>query len=97
MGDIYYIVTGGYDESVKDALDTVAKYSPDGFLQYLSSLNQRRDNHACSSFISESGETVGFILYIKPAGASAVTNDSQRFLRLSAQSRLLGAERENIA
>ena len=56
-----FIVTGGNDGS-GNALVTVAKYSQSGFLQYLPSLNQKRDNHACSSFISDSGDTVGFIL-----------------------------------
>ena len=61
MGD-EFIVTGGHDQGAGDALATVAKYSQSGFLQYLPSLNQKRDNHACSSFISDSGDTVGFIL-----------------------------------
>ena len=57
------MVTGGYDDSApEDALDTVAKYSQSGLVEYLPSLNQRRYNHACSSFISDGGETVGFKL-----------------------------------
>ena len=62
VGD-HYVVTGGYDESAPDSyLSTVANYSQSGLVEYLPSLNQRRLDHACSSFISDSGETVGFIL-----------------------------------
>jgi len=58
VGD-HYIVTGGYDYAApEDALNTVAKYSQSGLVDYLPSLNTRRHNHACSSFISDSGETV---------------------------------------
>ena len=65
MGD-HYIVTGGYDEEApENALNTVAKYSQSGLVDYLPSLNTRRYRHACSSFISDSGETVGFIKYSK--------------------------------
>ena len=53
-----FIVTGGFDSSAVDLLATVAKYSQAGFLQYLPSLNQKRGSHACSSFISDGGETV---------------------------------------
>ena len=57
------MVTGGEDESApEDALATVAKYSQSGLVEYLPDLNQRRYVHACSSFISDSGETVGFML-----------------------------------
>ena len=60
MGD-HYIVTGGFDiDAPERALNTVAKYSQSGLVDYLPSLNQRRYDHACSSFISDSGETVGF-------------------------------------
>ena len=65
LGD-HYIVTGGYDsEAPERALNTVAKYSQSGLVDYLPSLNTRRYDHACSSFISDSGETVGFINIIK--------------------------------
>merc|ERR1719507_524340 len=58
MGD-HYVVTGGLDRSApEDALSTVAKYSRSGLVEYLPSLNTRRHSHACSSFISDSGETV---------------------------------------
>jgi len=58
VGD-HYIVTGGYARDAPDwALNTVAKYSQSGLVDYLPSLNQRRYAHACSSFISDSGETV---------------------------------------
>merc|ERR1712241_146069 len=58
VGD-HYIVTGGYDrDAPEEALNTVAKYSQSGLVDYLPSLNTRRYAHACSSFISDSGETV---------------------------------------
>lgn len=56
VGD-HYVVTGGYDGPER-ALSTVANYSQSGLVEYLPSLNQRRLGHACSSFISDSGETV---------------------------------------
>ena len=43
------------------ALTTVANYSQSGLVDYLPSLNVGRYWHACSSFISDSGETVGSI------------------------------------
>ena len=65
MGD-HYVVTGGWDGSAPEqSLSTVAKYSQSGLVEYLPSLNQRRWGHACSSFIRDSGETVGFIHIIK--------------------------------
>jgi len=58
LGD-HYVVTGGYDYTAPEgALNTVAKYSQSGLVDYLPSLNTRRYNHACSSFISDSGDTV---------------------------------------
>jgi len=58
LGD-HYVVTGGYDWDIPEgALNTVAKYSQSGLVDYLPSLNQRRNDHACSSFISDSGDTV---------------------------------------
>ena len=61
MGD-HYVVTGGWDGSApQKALTTVAKYSQSGFMEYLPTMNQGRESHACSSFISDSGKTVGFI------------------------------------
>merc|ERR1711902_368875 len=58
VGD-HYIVTGGQDDDApEEALNTVAKYSQAGQVEYLPSLNTRRYGHACSSFISDSGETV---------------------------------------
>ena len=59
-----YIVTGGMDTSASGewkALDTVANYSQSGQVEYLPSLNQKRFGHACSSYISNSGENVGYI------------------------------------
>ena len=76
VGD-HYVVTGGVNHgttlgrarqrrtppvAVDDALHVVAKYSQTGFVEYLPALNQGRYDHACSSYISDSGETVGFIL-----------------------------------
>ena len=60
----FYIVTGGIGRigRSKKALSKVAKYSQSGLVEYLPDLNQRRAYHACSSFISDSGETVGFML-----------------------------------
>ena len=55
----HLVVTGGYGHR-----RTVAKYNESGLIDYLPSLNQGRYNHACSSFISASGETVEFILFI---------------------------------
>jgi len=60
VGD-HYVVTGGLDldfSTPEEALSTVAKYNQSGLVEYLPSLNQGRYNHACSSFISDSGETV---------------------------------------
>ena len=62
VGD-HYVVTGGLGNSEPlYALSDVANYSQSGQVEYLSALNTRRFGHACSSFISDSGETVGFIL-----------------------------------
>ena len=58
-----YVVTGGRDDSAPEkALATVAKYSQSGLVEYLPSLIQKRAYHACSSFIGDDGETVGFML-----------------------------------
>jgi len=58
VGD-HYIVTGGVDYMAPErALSTVANYSQSGLVDYLPSLNTRRYYHACSSFISDNGETV---------------------------------------
>ena len=65
MGDHYVVTGGGDDDAPERALNTVAKYSQSGLVDYLPSLNTRRSGHACSSFISDSGETVGFINIIK--------------------------------
>ena len=56
-------MTGGWDESAPEqALATVANYSQSGTVDYLAEMNTRRYNHACSSFISDGGETVEFML-----------------------------------
>jgi len=58
VGD-HYVVTGGNDLSAPErTLSSVANYSQSGLVEYLPSLNQRRSSHACSSFISDIGETV---------------------------------------
>jgi len=58
LGD-HYVVTGGRDiDAPEYALNTVAKYSQSGLVDNLPSLNTRRYQHACSSFISDSGDTV---------------------------------------
>ena len=62
VGD-HFIVTGGKNWNAPEfALATVAKYSQSGLVEYLPFLNKRRYWHACSSFISDGGETVGIIL-----------------------------------
>ena len=63
----YFIVTGGYETNSSEYVNifsTVAKFSQSGLVEYLPSLNQGRYNHACSSYISDSGERVGFMLGI---------------------------------
>ena len=60
----HYVVTGGWDGNApEEVLDKVAKYSQSGLVGYLPDLNQRRSDHACSSFISDGGVTVGFMFY----------------------------------
>ena len=57
------MVTGGREYSAPEwALNTVAKYSQSGLVDYLPSLNQGRYGHACSSFISDDEDPVGFML-----------------------------------
>ena len=56
-----YIVSGGADIA-NGALNTVAKYDRSGLVESMPSLKQRRSGHACSSFFSDSGESVGFML-----------------------------------
>ena len=66
VGD-YFIVTGGYETNsseYENIFSNVAKFSQSGLMEYLPSLNQGRYNHACSSYISDSGERVGFMLGI---------------------------------
>ena len=53
-----YIVSGGWETSEDDALDTVAEYSQTGFVRYLPNMIQRRYKHACAYFINENGEKV---------------------------------------
>jgi len=59
VGD-HFIVTGGYDARGARgiALNTVAKYNTSGWETYLKPLNTERFQHACSSYISVSGDTV---------------------------------------
>ena len=62
MGD-FFLVTGGknyiFDER---SVNTVIKYSRTGSVEYLPAFNHRRHNHACSSYVSDGGETAGFIV-----------------------------------
>ena len=78
--DSRFIVTGGADRR-KDgpmrALNTVAKYNKFGLEEYLPALNQNRSSHACASFITDSGQTVGVIYYIT---RSVFAND--KFVKL---------------
>lgn len=59
VGD-HFIVTGGYVARGARgiALNTVAKYNTSGWEKYLNPLNTERYQHACSSYISVSGDTV---------------------------------------
>ena len=57
--DENFIVTGGLDESAQDgALNTVAKYSQMGLVEFLPTLNERRAGHACASFLNDKRQTV---------------------------------------
>ena len=58
-GGIYWDSDDNKDD--KKALNSVTKYHKSGLVESLPFLNQRRYMHACSSFISDSGETVGFM------------------------------------
>ena len=54
-----YIVTGGMNASqFNTQVNTVAEYSVSGFVKYLTPMNRARRSHACSTFLTESGETV---------------------------------------
>ena len=52
VGDTF-VVTGG-----EDRLDSVVRYTEDGFATSLPSLKDGRHNHACSTFVNDDGETV---------------------------------------
>merc|ERR1712154_456541 len=84
VGD-HLIVTGGYDWTAPEpALNTVAKYSQSGLVDYLPSLNTRRYDHACSSFISDSGETVLLVTGGEHwPGGSWIRLDSTEILELT--------------
>ena len=61
VGD-HYVVTGGIDfDAPEEALNTVARYGPAGFINYLAPLNQRRCYHACSRFLNEDDQQVRFL------------------------------------
>ena len=63
VGD-HYVVTGGKDRDAPDqALNTVARYGPAGFINYLAPLNQRRYLHACSRFLNEDDQQVRFLFW----------------------------------
>ena len=51
-----FIVTGGVNKS--DNLNTVALYSQSGFVRWLAPMNQARRAHACTKFVTDTGETV---------------------------------------
>jgi len=81
VGD-HYVVTGGWDiDAPESALNTVAKYSQSGLVDYLPSLNTRRNLHACSSFISDSGETVLMVTGgVRYPGGTRIRLDSTEIL-----------------
>ena len=51
-----FIVTGGVNKS--DNLNTVALYSQSGFVRWLAPMNQARRAHACTKFVTDTGDTV---------------------------------------
>ena len=54
------MVTGGYEPSDPDlALDTVAKYSTAGFVNYLPAMLEGRFGHACTKYVTSQGGEVG--------------------------------------
>ena len=56
-----YIVTGGRDpENWLYGVKTVAEYSVSGFVKYLTPMTMARRSHACSKFVTESGDTVSY-------------------------------------
>ena len=58
-----FIVTGGVDQT--GAVDTVGLYSQSGFVRWLTPMNQARRSHGCTTFVTESGDTVTFrIIFI---------------------------------
>ena len=63
MGD-HFFVTGGQDSSAETfaeiPLNTVVKYSQTGEVEPQAPMVQKRYGHACSSYLSDEGETVGF-------------------------------------
>ena len=54
LGDTF-VVTGGNDGSTKQ---TVAQYTEDGTVTYLTQLQTGRWGHSCAKYINEDGETV---------------------------------------
>ena len=60
LGDTF-VVTGGNDGSTKQ---TVAQYTEDGTMTYLTQLQTGRWGHACAKYINEDGETVSTKLNI---------------------------------
>ena len=56
-----FVVTGGHDGSTKQ---TVAQYTEDGTVTYLTQLQTGRSSHACAKYINEDGETVSTKLNI---------------------------------
>ena len=52
------IITGGYPTNSDYVASTVDVYNINGWVRDLPSLNDRRRNHACGKFKSQSGDTV---------------------------------------
>ena len=52
------LITGGYNGSESKSLTRVSRYNTTGWVEDIAELNIARANHACSSYISQSGERV---------------------------------------
>ena len=50
-----FIVTGGIKGG---GVNTVALYSQSGFVRWLAPMNQARRAHACTKFVTDTGESV---------------------------------------
>ena len=57
--DDHFIVTGGMNHSKWwHAVNTVALYSQSGFVRWLAPMIQARRAHACTKFVTDTGDTV---------------------------------------